>query len=288
MKSMSSLTLIFALAVLADTVPAAAETLQELAKRTHFHGVSVGRAGTAKLLIASHHGLYAADEKGNVSLVSQVQDFMGFSPDPADPLTYYASGHPPQGGNLGFIRSKDGGANWAQISPGLKGPVDFHQMDVSPADPKTVYGAYGELQVSRDGGESWTAAGAAPPEGLIDLAASSVSADRIYAATRFGLHMSEDAGKTWEVLGFETLPVSLVETGPDGAIYAFVVGRGFLIANENKPDEWTLLSNHFGESIPLHLAVDPQNGQALYVTTQANEILASGDGGASWQPFGAP
>tara|TARA_R110002020_G_scaffold67188_9_gene176681 strand:- start:1547 stop:1669 length:123 start_codon:yes stop_codon:yes gene_type:complete len=29
-----------------------------------------------------------------------------------------------------------------QVSPGVNGPVDFHQLTVSPADPARVYGAY--------------------------------------------------------------------------------------------------------------------------------------------------
>lgn len=283
----TTLSLTFACAVVASVYasPATAETLQDLAKRTHFHGISVGRAGSARLLIATHHGVYAVDQDGAVALVSPVQDFMGFSPDPADALAFYASGHPSQGGNLGLIRSKDGGATWVQVSPGLHGTADFHQMDVSPADPKTVYGAYGGLQVSRDGGQSW-AAGGEPPDGLIAIAASSLSPDRVYAATKFGLHMSEDAGKTWKPLGFESDPVSLVKTGPDGALYAFVAGRGFLKADEKTPDSWTPLANDFGESIPLHLAIDPHNGRSLFVTTQVNDVLASSDGGATWQPFG--
>ena len=101
-----------------------------------------------------------------------------------------------------------------QISPGLNGPVDFHQMTVSPADPETIYGAYGGLQRSRDGGKTWSAMGPTP-EGQIDLAASSTDADTIYAATEAGLLFSGDAGSSWSPL-LEGAPVSMVEVTPDG------------------------------------------------------------------------
>jgi photosystem II stability/assembly factor-like uncharacterized protein len=165
------------------------------------------------------------------------------------------------------------------------GPVDFHQMDVSPADPKTIYGSYGELQVSRDGGQSWAIAGT-PPAGLIALAASSFKADRLYAATKLGLYVSADAGTSWQPLGLAGEIVSTVKVGPEGSLFAFVLGRGLMKASESKPDEWAPLSNGFGDAIPLHIAIDPANPNHLALTTQENGVLESVDGGATWAPFG--
>jgi photosystem II stability/assembly factor-like uncharacterized protein len=225
-------------------------------------------------------------EMGEVMLVSPVQDYMGFSPNPAEALTYYASGHPASGGNLGFLKSVDGGATWTQVSEGGNGPVDFHQMDVSPADPRTVYGVYGAVQVSKDGGGSWTATGE-PPGGLIAIAASSLNADRVFAATKAGLLVSEDAGRTWTPAQFDSEVVSLVKSGPNGSLYAFVLGRGLLTADEKDLSKWTALANDFGDGIPLHLAIDPADGNRLYLTTQDNAVLASADGGQTWKVFGA-
>ena len=69
------------------------------------------------------------------------------------------------------MASADGGQSWKQLSPGAAGAADFHSMAVSPADPKTIYGTYGGLQVSRDGGMSWQIVGPGA-EDTIDLAAS--------------------------------------------------------------------------------------------------------------------
>ena len=265
--------------------PAFAETLNELAGATHYHGIAFARSGSATLLLASHHGLFALNKDGEATRVSPVQDYMGFSPDPADPLSYYASGHPAGGGNSGFLKSNDGGATWKQLSPGVGGPVDFHQLDVSPADPKTIYGSYGELQISRDGGQTWSIAGT-PPAKLVAIAASSTNAGQVYAATQNGLSVSVDVGASWQPLGFDGEVVSLVETGPNNGLFAFVLGRGLMKASEDKPKDWTVLSNGFGEAIPLHLAVDPADGNHLALTTQNNEVLESRDGGSTWTSFG--
>jgi photosystem II stability/assembly factor-like uncharacterized protein len=263
-----------------------AETLAELAQHTHYHGIAFARSGSAELLLASHHGVFALDKDGTATRVSPVQDFMGFSPDPAQAMSYYASGHPAAGGNSGFLHSADGGATWKQLSPGADGPVDFHQMDVSPADPKAIYGSYGQIQISRDGGSTWAVAGN-PPVDLIAIAASSLKTHRVYAATQNGLHVSDDAGASWRLLAFENEVVSTVKTAPGNVLYAFVLGRGLVKAMEDNPKEWTSLSNDLGDAIPLHLASDEKDSKHLALTTQKNDVLESHDGGKTWRPFGS-
>lgn len=285
MNIISKLAFASSLISLTAIPPASAETLEGLAGKTHYHGIAFARSGSATLLLASHHGLFALTKDGKATRVSPVHDYMGFSPDPVDPLSYYASGHPAGGGNSGFLKSADGGATWKQLSPGVGGPVDFHQMDVSPADPKTIYGSYGELQISRDGGQNWTIAGT-PPAGLIALAASGLKADQLYVATKQGLYVSADAGASWQPLGFGGEVVSTVKVGPDGSLLAFVLGKGLMKSSESKPDEWALLSNGFGNAIPLHIAIDAANLSHLALTTQENAVLESNDGGTTWAPFG--
>jgi photosystem II stability/assembly factor-like uncharacterized protein len=264
----------------------ATETLRvsELSQHTHIHGLAVDRQDPSKLLIATHHGLFRAGPDGNAERISEVQDFMGFNPHPRDPDTLYASGHPAGGGNLGFTASRDRGRTWSQLSPGVNGPVDFHQMTVSAADPKTIYGAYQGLQISRDGGRTWSLVGPTP-EKLIDLAASAKAADTLYAATETGLLVSTDAGRTWNPV-LRGGPVSLVEVTPDGTLYAFIVGRG-LVRSPEDPLNFIDLGQDFGGGYLLHLAADPSNPTRLFAATGKGRVLISSDQGRSWSTFGA-
>jgi photosystem II stability/assembly factor-like uncharacterized protein len=257
--------------------------VSQLGRQTHIHGLAVDGEEPSHLFVATHHGLFRAGPDGNARRVSPVQDFMGFNPHPTDPSTLYASGHPPSSGNLGFIASTDKGKTWRQISLGVNGPVDFHQMTVSPADPKTIYGSYRGLQLSRDAGKTWTFVGGTPDK-LIDLAASARSPDTLYAATEAGLLVSTDAGKTWKPL-LDGAPVTLVEVTPAGLIYAFVAGRGLVSSAEGSADFKTL-SNEFGGGVPIHLASDAKNPDRLFAATGRGRVLSSTDKGRTWNRFG--
>ncbi|MFN4282456.1 MAG: WD40/YVTN/BNR-like repeat-containing protein [Alphaproteobacteria bacterium] len=262
--------------------------LTELLRSTHIHGLAVDRADSGRLLIATHHGLHALRlATGIVEPISERRDdFMGFTPHPIEATKLYASGHPARGGNLGFIASTDGGRTWTRLSAGVGGPVDFHQMDVSKADPSIIYGVYGGLQVSRDGGRNWSRIGPAP-DGLIDLAASSVDAARIYAATQQGLLVSADGGRVWKPAHILRRPVSMIKVTSGGPVYAFMLGSGLLRAEEPSLN-WQTLSNDFGDRYLLHFAVDPKDPARLYVSTHENELLSSDDGGRTWRQLGAP
>ena len=234
-RRLFALSLIGLLGMLPHAVTPAAQAipLSQLRENSHLHGIAVDPDDGSRLWLASHHGFFVVIPDWLATRLSRDQnDYMGFTPHPTDASVLYASGHPQGGGNTGFITSTDGGRIWRQLSPGVGGPVDFHQMDVSRVDSATLYGAdRGRLQVSRDGGRTWML-GPPLPEGLLDFAASSRDADRLYAATRQGLMDSVDGGETWVPAYVNRSPATMVQTAGDGAVYAFVIGLGLLRTEE--------------------------------------------------------
>ena len=259
-------------------------SLEALTSKTHIHGIAVDSTDPTRLHLATHHGFYVLSAGGNATRLSDNgNDYMGFTPHPTNPAVLYASGHPSQGGNTGFIQSVDGGRTWQQLSAGVGGPVDFHQMDVSRVDPNIIYGVFRGLQVSEDGGNTWQMAAATPPK-LLDLAASAHDTESLFAATQHGLLITKNRGQSWKPAHFNQAPASMVQTANDGSVYAFVAGLGLL----QSPDDslrWTRLSNDFGNRYLLHLAVDPTNQDKLYAVTNTKEVLASQDGGNTWKAF---
>jgi len=293
MKPISTLALVIGIfAAFSTLFPAQsfsqANTIAALAKDTHFHGIAVDAADSSRIYLATHHGLFVTGANGRVQQISEVRDYMGFTAHPTDATVLFASGHPAGGGNLGFIVSKDGGRSWTKLSDGIGGPVDFHQMDVSKADPRVIYGIYDSVQRSADGGQTWERIGP-EPNGIISLAASSVDTNTIYAGTQSGLQRSTDGGRSWKPLSDK--PTTMVHVARDGTVYAFMIGTGLVRAAE-KNIAWKVVGKGFGEEYLLHFAADPRDPEKLYAVTfnsrtRAQGVIASRDGGEKWTKLGA-
>lgn len=275
------------------TVPAMAQAqtslpLAELITSTHIHGIAPGQAGRDSVTLATHHGLFALDLATGTArpLGESRDDFMGYTAVPGQPQQAFASGHPMAGGNLGILRSQDGGQTWQHVSDGLGGPVDFHNMEVSRADPSVIYGIShdGLVQRSSDSGGTWTASGTAP-ERLIDIATSASDAQTLYAATETGLLQSPDAGASWHRMTESDRPVSTAEMGPDGTLRAVQIGQGLLA--------WTP-----GADAPVQIAPVVPGGYLLMLSSTATDplrlmalsaegaLVLSDDGGATWTVVG--
>lgn len=252
----------------------------------HIHGVAFSPEADGGILLATHHGLYTVDPQGRATLLSATQDdFMGFTIVPERDNLLVASGHPAAGGNLGLIASEDGGATWTTISDGVGGPVDFHALTSSPANPDVLYGLFKGIQTSRDGGNTWEFVGPAP-ETTIDLSGSASSEQLLFAATGSGLFRTEDGGRTWMRQG-PASPVTMVETGADSSLYAFFAGAG-LFAADATGWNWTVLNEDLAGREFLHMAVSESDPGHFVAVTHASEVLESRDGGKSWSPYGSP
>jgi hypothetical protein len=277
-------------AVLAAPAVAQDLTLGELLSGSHVHGLALDPGDANRLYAATHHGLFAVDllSRRAVDLAGGPTDFMGFSAVPGASGTFLASGHPPEGGNLGVVRSTDGGATWEPLSPGVDGPVDFHQMTISAADPDLVWGVHhgALLQRSRDSGTSWEPVGPAPA-GIIDLAASATDPETLYAATERGLMASTDGGASWSAAHPSETPASVVEATPDGRILAFILGQGLVAATEPTL-AWETVGTWAEDGVPLHLALDPGNPTRVVVATTESRLLISANGGESWTLIAGP
>ncbi len=250
----------------------------------HIHDIAVDPADPSRLYLATHSGMFIAAPDGTATRVGVVNhDFMSFAPDPKRFDRFYASGHPAGGGNLGVLASQDRGATWQRVSAGAGGPVDFHALAVSGADPDTLYGMFDGLQVSRDGGKSWRKIGPVPDR-TFALAASARDAETVYAAAMGGLFISRDEGRSWSPAFMQTRPATLVQVTADARIYAFIYGLGLVVGKEPGTG-WEVRSNEFGDRYPLKLAVDPNDRERIHVVADTGALVTSKDGGRSWVSY---
>lgn len=212
----------------------------------HIHGLGYDSLNQ-RLFVATHYGIFIWKEGGLFQLGKNRDDYMGFSLHPSNPSIIYTSGHPGSGGNMGVMKSEDGGLSFRKIFGGLKGEsVDFHSMALSPVNPNVLYGWFqGKIYRTKNGGKSWTlASGQGLPSRGFCFGAPCLSPDSrderlLYAGTGDGLFVSRDFGENWSAASRE------------GAFAG--------------------------------IGVDPVNAQRLFAFTQKWGVAISPDGGKSWQ-----
>lgn len=259
------------------------DTLSLLTTISHGHGLAVDSADKNKLYIATHQGLLVLKDGKDLYRIGKSQDdFMGFTAHSRKPETFFTSGHSTRGGNLGVQRSDDGGMTWKKLSDGVSGPVDFHSMTLSPANPELLYGWYGVLQRSTDGGESWEQV-PSTLKSVISLTAHPREEATVFAATANGLQRSTDKGKTWSPYGEElkedaVMSVALDIFEPLNMLsYSQSLG---LARSTDAGESWQKISQDLG--IVLYFAFDPNTRDMVYALNRDNTIFKSIDGGLHW------
>jgi len=261
--------------------------LTPVSRFDHAHGIALDPVDDSMLYIATHDGLYVLQNDSDLFRIgSSKDDLMGFMAHPTEAGTFFSSGHPARGGNIGFQKSTDGGMTWEKISQGLGGPVDFHAMTVGTSNPNVVYGYFGgKLQRSIDAGKTWV-------YGKGDIAPTSLSSDPtresvVYAATRNGVQISEDMGDSWRSISttLEGGAVSvfvLNSSDPQNAL-AFSETLGGLGKSSDGGKTWGKINETFGGGAVLYIAFSKMQPKMVYALTNQNAIYKSTDNGNMWQ-----
>lgn len=249
---------------------------------SHAHGLSEDVADGSKVYVATHHGLLVLQNDKTLSRIGNVEDdLMGFSVHPTNPQIYFSSGHPQTGGNLGFQKSEDGGFTWKKISDGMSGPVDYHAMIVSPANPNVIYGNYmGGLQRTTNEGKNWEVVTSANFP-ITNLAADPKDENTIYAASQQGLMISSDKGETWSKLlnGF----VTAISVHPENSQILLSYSQIQQLAKSSDGGKtWGKIDSNFGGETPLYISFNKQQPEIIYLLTDKNSIYKSNDEGNTW------
>lgn len=255
---------------------------------SHGHGLAVDANNSDKLYIATHYGLLTlTSDKKLYRIGKSKNDLMGFSILPYGVNTMFASGHLSSGGNLGFQKSEDGGVTWKKVSDGVNGPVDFHAMAVSPANPNLIYGWYqGNLQRSGDQGKTWEIINS--DLFLLNLVADPQDENVVYAvdSRKQGVMISRDQGETWESFSEELSSgaVSVVSVHPRDSkiLLAFSEKMEGLAKTVDGGDAWIKINEDFDGGVVLYIAFSGNNPDVVYAATQEDKLYKSADAGDNW------
>lgn len=256
----------------------------------HLHGLAYDDS-RGIVYLATHYGLFVLkDDKSLYKLGAATDDFMGFSLHPGNPQIIFASGHPRTGGNIGVIKSGDGGVSWKRIFSGLRGEsVDFHSMAISSADPNVLIGYFdGRLYVTEDGGGSWRFTfGNLPPGpcwGAPCLAFDTKERNKIYAGTQQGLFISNDLGKSWLLKARGFFGGVTVDPFNNNLMYAF--GEQGIVKSGDGGSTWAPAARGVrlgGNEFVFSFSISQKDRAVLYAATTGGRVFKSENGGESWK-----
>lgn len=236
----------------------------------HVHAI-VPAPDVDGFLLGTHDGIYTATPNGQLGprVGNDDLDAMGLTAVRGDLI---ASGHPGSStptelgeGNLGIIRSRDGGDTWDPVA--FTGEKDFHALAAAPDG--TLYGQATDdniLLASTDLGLSWT-----PTGGTLLAFALVVDAEgRVVASTPDGLQVSTDRGASFAPLP-DTPTMYPIAASPDHERLVGVDSKGVIWTSTTGDPEWRNVGT-------VH-----RSAQAI-ATTDTGDILVVDDSGLSLLP----
>jgi photosystem II stability/assembly factor-like uncharacterized protein len=208
---------------------------------------------------------------------------------PHDPKTLY------YGGNKLF-RSNDKGAHWEIISPDLstdpgperQGNIPYGTLTTvseSPLQPGVIYAGTddGNVQVTRDGGKTWTLiVQGLPSKWVSRVTASGHEAGTVYAALtgyreddfRTYLFKSTDYGRTWTSIAgnLPDEPVNVVKEDPEKEGILYIGTDLGVYATLDGGATWVSLCNSLPTAAVYDLVVHPRDGE-LVIGTHGRSIF---------------
>jgi photosystem II stability/assembly factor-like uncharacterized protein len=257
--------------------------------------ILIDRADSKHLLVGAwglgktDGGLYVSRD-GGVTWASQKdlngQSIRALTNAPSDPKIFVA-------GTLeGVYRSTDSGDHWSLISPA--GSKEIHEIEsaaTDPTNPQVIYAGTWHLPwKTEDGGEHWKSI----KEGIIDdsdvfsIIVDPKDAKVVYASACSGIYKSEDAGEKFHKV--EGIPSTARRTrvlmqDPQNLDTVLAGTTEGLFRTVDAGKTWSRTTGP--EVIVNDLSIDPTNRLSILVATERGGVLASLDGGATFQPSNA-
>lgn len=212
-----------------------------------------------------------------------------------------------------IYHTTDDGQTW-QIKNGIE--LIGANIAIDPTSSLRFYGGGYDLNLSADGGVSWTTSSAIPLRYINQIIFNPANPDEMYAAGQgndYNAHIAKsiDHGKTWGLLSYQFSPgqfssmtidplqpnVLYVVTSQNTSNSFINVGTIFKSVDSGKT--WNVISDPLPAEAIGAVVTDPIDPQTIYVPVGFNEesdqywispsdlygVYVSHDGGVTWNPM---
>jgi photosystem II stability/assembly factor-like uncharacterized protein len=194
--------------------------------------------------------------------------------NPRDPTTLYA------GTTYASFTSGNGGRTWVKSALPMPTLIfDLQNPDTVYARPPLNY--LGPLLKSTDQGKTWKDIGP-PRTSITDFATSFQDTKTMFIAAIGGVFKTTNAGESWRAVNSGLPSQVVVQTlaiHPQDQNTVYVGTRGGVFKTIDGGETWKIIKE--GES-RFALAVDPRNGDTIYVAPFNDPVSRSTDGGKTW------
>jgi photosystem II stability/assembly factor-like uncharacterized protein len=200
------------------------------------------------------------------------------------------------------FKSVNGGDTWIDASSGLPTGTYLRSVTIDPAYPSTLFTATGSgVFKSVDGGLSWTPVNSGMYATRVwDLAIDPQNSSTLYAATSNALVKTIDGGTNWSSansgLAGGSSPLVIDPQNPSTVFAGACAGSDSgasdcgIFKSLDGGASWSAswIARDFNSNWVTALAIDPQNSNIVYATSQGFDecgqetLHKSVDGGVSW------
>lgn len=235
--------------------------------------------GTDGVRVSGSYGAVWREVAPEALRALSAQNVYGLAVDPHDPARVVAATN-----DAGLLASSDRGATWRRFGVGF-GSRSSRQITFDPGDARRLYvGSFngGGLNVSSDGGGSWTARQVGSSVSYVWSTTVDRRSGAVFAGTvGEGLWRSTDGATTFTRLGAATITdVRTVAVDGDRILSG---GRLGLHRSTDGGATWTQTVTPFVSNI----TIDPRDGTVVYAALQTGGVLRSRDGGSTFTAINA-
>jgi photosystem II stability/assembly factor-like uncharacterized protein len=192
-------------------------------------------------------------------------------------------------------KTTDGGKHWIPIHAGMIDDSDVLSLAVDTHHPRRVFAsACSGVYRSEDGGALWQKIQGVPfsARRTYVIRQDPAHPALVYAGTSEGLWQSRDGGATWRRITSHDWVINTLVVVPQsgsaehGRIVIGTEQLGVLVSDDG--EEFHAANDGFFHREIIDLALDRDNpGRILVVLANAPEpVLATQDGGRTWEPLG--
>ncbi len=207
--------------------------------------------------------------------------------DPKDPKIFWESGIY---NGAGVYQTFDSGQTFQKL--GDVSHCDSVSVDLSDPERKTILAGGHEtnakLNLSKDGGKTWTNIAAGLPNGQCTATAVIDSSTFLVGCNSGTIVRSENGGAKWDPAAGSSLGGTFQPlTASDGTLY-WPGGGGGVSKSENQGKSFSSVATPAEAPSLIAPASLAELPDGRIISVGKDHLLASADKGASWQPIGAP